>query len=585
MRCHPGAVLFAFVAAAEPASGGTASPGVPPAAEAAALSSRLDVTAIRLVIEVRGADGGARRDLNPEDFEVLEDGVEQPVLGLEAISPAAPPSASTPLPLATGSGGEWRLVIYVDRALSARRGVKVAAQALAEQAEQLTRLGPVELVVADSSLEVVQPATRDAGLLRMSLERMAGKLSGREAVSTLRRRYFQDLNDRQAAEASNRGVLRPSGPGTSGGPIGGSGAPLSTLPPDRRSLNRESEGSRRMQIRSTVVQEMAILDLRRELLMDYLAGSRRREPRALLLVSDGYDDDPRDFYLSGLSPELEQDLRAELSELNLAPLTERMGRTLAADGWTVLALSVGEAQAHLAAGADERGRAISHGFEAGERSPSSTLPRFLLSSPLDPLIRLADMSGGSLLTDEREVAAAIERLAGRMLLTYQVDRHPDGKIHRVEVRSRREGVVIKAPGWVGSETPEELAATRASRIARGLEGGDLELDSLVLFDAGGGDERGATVAARLDLGPLAAIRSTLSRASLRVTTAFYFPAREPFFHYTLLHEQDLSEGAAWGYKTRVVLPEDTGGVVVVVEELSTGSWGGRLAPLLRPKAD
>ncbi|MCP4201438.1 MAG: hypothetical protein GY769_05825 [bacterium] len=572
------------------------------------VGSRVDVTAVGIVLQVSDASGHLPADLAIADLEVLEDGVSQSVIGLELLGeppaePAFEPLVETvaePLaePLAepmaeiapseravaiARAGREWRIVIYLDQALCSRRAIKAASRTLAEQAQALTDLGQVEIVAATTAVETLQPPTRDPEVLRQALVRAGRKNPGREAVSQIRRRYIQGLDDRLAAEVSNRGVIR--GNRTPGSAGASSGGPASLQPPERRSLGREHGSSRRMQIRSALQQEVRVIDHQRDLLLEHLAVYPASGPRALLLVSDGFDSDPRDFYLAGVPEEIRSGLSTELMEASFGPMTDRMARLLAASGWTTLSLALGDLQANLSGAASERGRSISHSFNAGERSPSESLPRFLLSAPLEPLAKLADFTGGDLLTDPRGVPSAVSGLNERVLLTYQTPRPPDGKIHRLEVRSRRPGVEIKAPRWVGSATPEEIALSRARQIAQGRQIGDLRLEAMVLFDSARDGDPGATVAARLDLVPLEPVRGELEQATLRVTTAVYFPDRDPFVHHSMHWAQDLSEGDNWGYTTRMSLPQSAGGVVVVVEELGSGSWGGSVAPLVRPKGE
>ncbi|MCP4201439.1 MAG: hypothetical protein GY769_05830 [bacterium] len=543
-------------------------------------SERIAVTAVDLFILVRDQGGGLPADLGPDDFEVLEDGVIQPVIGVESASQAPATEAHSGAPPAAKEGArkrDWHTVIYFDQALCGRRAVKIAALNLAEQAGRLADLGLVEVTLAEESVTILQAATRDAGAVRTALARVAKKVRGQSQVAGVRRRYLRTIADQEAISSQRS----PGGVGGSTAPAGRPGSVESLA--RRQAARQTDEGGRQLQIRSALLQERAIIQARRDLLLSHLARYRAKSPRALILVSDGYDVDPRDFYLAGVEERLESRLSPELQELAFGSLTEEMARVLVGSNWTIVGVALGELGAGMAAPASESGTSVVQDAGSGQRTSSLGAARFLMSRPLEPLLQLARDSGGELLTSEKELENAVTNLADRIRLTYQASRLPDGRIHRLQVRAKRPGLKIQAPRWVGSETPEEVVLNRAQLIAQGRRLGDLELESMVLFDSAETEDRGATLAARLHLAPLDAVRRSLDGAALRVTTAIYFPERVPFVHHEVVWEQDLREGAHWGHSAHVTLPPDTGAVVVVVEELTTGSWGGSVAPLVRPQ--
>src|SRR5688572_11627210 len=143
MRFRP--VILPLLVLALPATL-LAQPSTPPPQRPPAdpgFGAEIRATAVEVVIEVRDAAGQVPAALRPEDFQVLEDGAEQPVIGVERIgaaaaAPGAAPSAAAPAPAPAGttqavSGSRtvpWQIVAYFDLTLSATPTVRGAAAAL-----------------------------------------------------------------------------------------------------------------------------------------------------------------------------------------------------------------------------------------------------------------------------------------------------------------------------------------------------------------------------------------------------------------------------------------------------------------------
>ena len=72
----------------------------------------------------------------------------------------------------------------------------------------------------------------------------------------------------------------------------------------------------------------------------------------------------------------------------------------------------------------ERYRSIG---ESGGAGPGSAAPFSLLQRPAEPLMLLAEESGGEVLTNLKKTVPALERLGQRLRLTYQADRPADGR--------------------------------------------------------------------------------------------------------------------------------------------------------------
>ena len=535
-------------------------------------AGRIDVTAVTVLLDVRDSEGQVPQDLTVADFEVIEDGQPQTVLAVEPLNVRSPDeAAASPAAGERGPGvGAWQVVIFFDQRLASRRGSREAALGLAAAAEDLTRLGLVQIVAANSGVEEILAPTRDSEALRGALLRAAKKTRGHEELVKIRRQFLRDF---QGGATEQEQIVAISGARSGGG---------AASPVDRTA---DGEARERMLIRSALRQEMEIVGRQSDVLAAWAKRDRRLGPRLLLLVHDGFDAEPRDFYLGMASSGVESAIGSELTELSLGPVKQRLTRLLSAQGWTVYPLAVGRQQTAGLNTVEESGAAgASHSDRLGvlRRAPS-----FLQGQALGPLLSLAEESGGTLLTDEAALPRELTRLSERIRLDYQVARPPDGQIHRLEVRAKRPGLRVATQRWVASETLEEVALGRAVRLAQGEgERGELPLASMVVLrDAKGGgaaeDKRQGTLATRVDLAPLADARPLLTATAMRVSLVIFFTDREPFVHHQLQTDQDLSLGEEWKHALTMSFPDAVARVVVVVEELATGTWGGAVAPLVR----
>ena len=540
---------------------------------------RIDVTAVTLAVDVRGATGGVPSDLVTSDFEVLEDGVAQAVLEVVGAERADTEAQARSDSSVTEGEGSWEVVIYLDQVLSARRSIRTAAEALMGQAEALTRMGSVRIMAANSSIEEILPPSRDPVVVRDALEHVAKKVRGHEEILVLRRQVLRDVDQSEEIDRFKNSA-RPRGINPTP-----QGAPASVVRDQNAAAGSYERDARRRLLVSSAVNQEAQLIRRQSVLLTRWARSRRAfAPRALFLVCDGFDVDPRDFYLPLVPQNVQSELNSKMQELNVGPLRQDVTRQLGASGWIVLPIALGGLQ-NVSASSLTTSGSSSLRTQIGERAAGAQLrSSFLLPHGLEPLLAHADETGGELLTDEGQLDRVVGELGQRILLTYQAARPPDGKIHRVEVVPRRPEIEVRSTRWVASETLEAISESRADGVIAGDgAAGDLPLESVVLLqDAPEGSEsRRGTLAARIRLEPLRQLRRDFSATALRVTLAVYFRDRPPFLRHEVLSRQDLSRGDHWDYTASLALPLDTSNVVVVVEELTSGSWGAGLAPLVR----
>lgn len=548
---------------------------------AATFSGEVRATAIEVPVSILDAEGLAPGAVQPADLRLLEDGREVPVLAVERLAPQQPSATG---PRALLADRSWQVVVYFDLALAARGTVQGTAEALAREAEQLARLGSVEVVAADPAPELLLAPTRDAAKLGRELARLAKRLEGRDEVARLRRELAEAIDADDLQATLRRGPERPS----RSAPTGGGGLPPGSVqirnPVSASEIAGGPSGARGAQqealIRAAAQQEAHLLGRRRALLLDWMAFTARpRRPRALIYVADGYDLDPAEFYLSYLTDAARAaGLRAHLTGLGGGEASERHAELLAASGWLVLPVSLSQAGARAAGGAESAGRSRHRAFGGDGRSFSrGGVSAFLLRAPLDPLHGLADLSGGRLLLTPAQIAEETAALAERWLVTYQVERPPDGISRRLEIEPLRPGWTVRAPRIVAAAAPDAVAAAQARHLLEtGGRAGDLPL-SASAAPAPGSREAGAEtvlVDLDLDLRPLGVARSGLDAADLRITLAVLLPDGRVFVSQQRPEPGPLGEAARFAYRVPLRIPAGTATAAAVVEELRSGAWAG-----------
>ena len=224
---------------------------------------------IALPVQILDPKGEIPRALKPGDFTVVDGGQIRPALSLAPLS------------------RPWRIVVYVDRVLTGSRTLRAAAGTLAEQAAALTALGTVEVVVAEPRPRVAAGPTRDVQAIDEALSKLWLESEGRDDVRVLRQR-FRDEKDNGADPAE-----------------------------------RAAQG---------IEDEARLVRHQQDAFTEWLLAQEGDAPRAVFLVSDGFDVNPAKFYRGSLA---EGDGALERTALETA-------RTAAALGWIVFPLPVGD---------------------------------------------------------------------------------------------------------------------------------------------------------------------------------------------------------------------------------------------------
>jgi VWFA-related protein len=205
------AALFAVLAAAQasPSPAPTAQKGAQPIPGVGVTTEILELDVV-----VTGKDGKPLRDLNAEDFEVVEDGQAQPIthfargFGPVVKSTARPPSGPAPFPDEATPRGRY-LVLAVD-------DYHIQPSELAEVRKSLNKfvdaqLGPedqVAVVATSGSLAALQQFSADRNVLRRAIDQLrAHDRSFRAPLDVPRLTDYQaQLIDQGDAEALDLAV-------------------------------------------------------------------------------------------------------------------------------------------------------------------------------------------------------------------------------------------------------------------------------------------------------------------------------------------------------------------------------------------
>lgn len=537
----------------------------------------------RLFVEVLDAKGKTAEGLSPADFEIRENGqVLTPLtVAAGAVAPAPPAKAAAASPTASAAGddeedepalaerGGTRVLVYFDPLLSSPGTVRQGAEALGGAAKELAGLGDVELVSAgiDSPPESVL-RTDNALVVAERLSRLALTERGVRRPLEIRERALADL--RHAA----------AGP-----------APMSS-------------DERRARVRAAIEEEIELVATRLDLmaataLEAELPGSR---PLLLLPVFDGYDLDPLAYWAQVLEPGEWARLQADPRPLgDLKAKTRTLAATLAAAGWTVWPIAPArDAAADKAAeltgvlAQDGAGRDIglpgvkirpglllgkdknkeaeagAAGAGGGAGGPASAE----LLAPLEPLELLARASGGEVLGGERAIRDAALRFGRRLALTYLSPLQPEAGAAPLEVVVLRPGYRVRAAGYRAAGAPPALAGLRLGRVLRGEdEEGGLAVAAVLRRAAAGA--AAVSLEARVDLRELEDEPGAAPYWRVTLETVAQ-GARQPLFQ-EVLPPQSAGGQKEWVYRRELELPESAGELVVLLEDLESGRWGGQRA--------
>ena len=557
------AVQAVAQSAAEPPAGTIAADMKERAGSSASYHGVIDVTAMNTTFVAIGDDGVAVLDIRPEEILVLEDGKPAKLLALvPGLGPEEHPPGKTEAGV-TADGGvagdvrtsdwqPWRVVIYVSTELAGRYVLRNLCQQTAEEAARLTDLGPVDVVLADPTPTLVAEANYQSEDLRQALEDLASKASGLTTVERIRTAFTNEF--------------RP-GFGFNAQYDIGQSTPSSMAARMRASVNRER----------TVV--------RREL--DRMVGWMQSQPPAarglLLWMTGGFDLNPADFYLpmmEQIDSTLAQNLRTDYTTLSLAEDVRAIIDVALTYGWTIIPLNSSRTTFLYGADIDGSGK-VQQLTGVSANSIEAQSGSFRQVAPTHPLRIVAEGTGGELVTNQRQFETVLNHVKAAYLLSYQVDRPADGRLHRLEIRSSRPGIRLISRSFAASGSLRGVSETRARQLLGGEDiGGALVMSADIrnISKAGKGQKIG-DLGVSADLRELRAVLSPLHLGKLRLTVMVEIENGAPFIHH---QEIDLDWGKTadvWRFGAGIKWPKKAKRMVVVVEELVTSTWGATTVAL------
>lgn len=506
------------------------------------------------------AVGGAPGSLEASGLEVVENGAVRAVTSVETLT------------------DPWRVVLYFDLLLLEPPVYRSAVLDLAEQATNLTALGTVEIVLAGEALTVTLPPTRDPNALDQALRWLLVRQTSEGAqLATRDQLVSEQLLDRDPVEPDS---------------------PLAA--------ERMTELGAAM--RAAIADEAEALTRQRGHLLSWLSDQDQPGPKALVMVSSGFDEQPADFYSALVDNSPWRQAGLGLPQPEISPSFDQLAQALAIYDWTVIAYAPpnrgdGLLAEDPAGDADEETAQVEQTSQGGrlvDRTIVSVDPKKVvdrlrrrgrleaayvarLLTPHAPLEELAVATGGRVLADRQELEPALGALADRRRVRFESGPSDAAGPRSIEVRRSSGGAAqLRARRWAGDWTPEVISAQRArSYLSDAVGEGEIYVSAAV----GGGTSAGdGTLVLEVDTESL---QSTGSQP-LRVTIAVANDEGEPpVFHRVVdLGDAEASVNDAARFEMPLPLPEQGEPIVVVfVEELASGRWGGTFASFSVSDAD
>jgi VWFA-related protein len=526
------------------------------------LEPSVHVTAIDVVADVRDASDELPPGLKPSDFLLIEEGVERPVIGVEYLRADRKPRAVSPTPEPKAAESEavpeWEIVVYFDDQLTSGRSRKRAAEALIRQVDELVRMGNVDVILATPAPSALVRRTRDPEAIKQALRKVAAH-PGLNSLISHRRDYSVIEQTEIGTALFQAESRRPNNPGS------GSmrGAAFSPIHADT--------------VRPYIDEEMRLIARFRANLVNWLSTYRQHVPRMLFVVTDGFDLDPLEFYGANLQPKEKAALQSYVGQSRVGQSMEWTSQALAAAGWMTVSMP---GDTNLGGWIDD-----ASGSGAGRvrssnnlNTPPSTGRKSLVYRPLDPMNQMADATGGTVIPSPERLGRMMAGLDDRIKVTYQVGRPPDGKARKIELRSRRSDLKVRTTKWAASSTPDEMAEARALDLLKsGADSGELRVKASVEWNTSTAGRRKGTIYAATNLEPIAPIVRSSDRV-FRVTFAVLDAATSAFV-VTRIVKPEQPDTDVFKYRAPMEVKASASRIVVTVEEIGTGVWGGTVVAI------
>ncbi len=545
-------------------------------------SEQLYVTAVEVVADVRDAKGNVPAGLQPADFVVLENGIQRTVVGVEYLR--APKGAKVQTAAAPAPAAEqprqtlWQNVLYFETALSNSAGRISAAKEMMKHVDRLVQMGTVDVVLADPTPVALVRNSRDAAAIRKALEKIVAS-KGTNQLAAHRRQFNREVGALGNMEAWKTSQIQQT---------------VRTDYEERPYIEVEDERDRKYkytmdpkgreeldgtkdplrvigtnEILPYVEQEIAAISNFRDSLVAWLSSYPRRVPRNLLMVTDGFDLDPAEFYGEAASPTVRLALKSYVSSAQIGGSAARMAEMLVAGAWTsVLIPSDNYNDGYVD---DTSTSGIGRVGGARYVKPMGN-PKAFFYRPHDPLNAMAEVTGGKVVPNSSHLRGVMEGLDDRLKITYQVDRKPDGQTRKVEVKPRDPNLTVRTARFVMATTPDEVARTRALGLINGATyTGDLSTEGTVEWEATNGPKKSGTLRAVANVDLVKRMLGAESRGHFRITMAIRV-GTEAVVAYRAVPNYDLKDGV-FRFRTPIDVPPAASSILLVIEETTTGIWG------------
>ncbi|MEJ2189296.1 MAG: hypothetical protein P8Y93_07720 [Acidobacteriota bacterium] len=546
---------------------GTIAARMKQAKEAAqAYGGKIEITAVNTPLVALDKQGRAVLDLRPDEIQVLEDGRRVKLLDLvPGLGPEEhPPARGMHATSLTGdsvagpdgddrrSWRPWRVVVYISTELAGRYVLRSTCEDAAQEASRLTDLGPVEVVLADPLPTVIANAGTDSQRLQAAFDDVASRASGVTRVERIRSDFVDEFRPGFGFD-SLYDVGQP--------------APAAMAARARAAANKE---------RTIVLSEL-------DRIVGWIQGEPATARGLLVWMTGGFDLNPADFYLpllQQIDPVFAQSMRTEYPTLSLDTNVRELVEVALSYGWTVMPVNASKTTFLHGADIDGSGKAQQMSG-VSVNSIAAQAGDFRQVAPTYPLRVIAGATGGELVLNENQLETALDHTKAAYLVTYQVDRPADGRLHRLEIRCSRPGLRLLGRSFAPSGSLRGVSATRARRLLAGapIEGTlpvAAEVKNITKAKKG---QRLGELEVVTDIGDLRKVLSPLGLGRMRVTVVVEIEDSAVFVNH---QEMDLvwnEVGNRWVFSASLKWPKRATRLAVVVEELVSSTWGAEIVSL------
>lgn len=494
----------------------------------------------------------------PGDLRVIENGAVVEVVAVEParsvraprVASQAPPETPAPTSAPATTASPLPQYLYVDTTALQTRSVVTIARTVEKNLDVMLANGPLEIVVADPEPKVMLPSTSDAEAVRKALELLPKTAVGKNRLGQVRRETLTRLDGTEAAPQLG----------------GGAKAALSD-------------------VRAGVREELALVRNSLDRLEQWASTLPADQPAVLYLCNDGFDSDPTEVYrLQMLDGEADTARRAQQLQLefggDVPEMIQKTSKTLAGRGITAIMFAFGGSQADFAQSAANLHKMGSNAI----RRPLGAAATFYYARPFEPLLRVADQTGGQVVSATSRLPKTLDDIGGAYLVSFRSRAPADGQPHPLEVSAVSASLRVRAPRSLLAGTPRAASAGQAVRaLSLPSAAGTLPVTAAVtaLEKLEKGRAKGSLVVSA-DLASIAEALERTGPGRIRVTVAVENSKGPPFTHSEEMDLDHSGEGTVWYYESSIVWPSNATRVAVTVEELKTGTAGSAVVELPRP---